>query len=147
MLFEKITTLCKDKKITIAKLERECAMGNGTVRGWKNSSPSVENLKKVADYFGVNVDELLATEEKWKKESEYDFDSVTVKCVCNISYIKRLQTHWPYIKGTGRWHFFSMHLYSVKICFDNLLKIASKFSEHSVREYSGLLFSASSKSR
>ena len=39
-------------------------MGNGTVRGWKNSSPSVENLKKVADYFGVNVDELLATEEK-----------------------------------------------------------------------------------
>ncbi len=64
MLFEKVTTLCKNKKITIAKLERECTMGNGTVRGWKNSSSSVENLKKVADYFGITVDELLTTEER-----------------------------------------------------------------------------------
>lgn len=69
MLFEKVTTLCKNKKITIAKLERECAMGNGTVRGWKNSSPSVENLKKVADYFGITVDELLAM-DKGSKEAK-----------------------------------------------------------------------------
>ena len=50
MLFEKISTLCEKRNITIAKLERECAMGNGTVRGWKNSSPSIENLEKGADY-------------------------------------------------------------------------------------------------
>ena len=37
-------------------------MGNGTVRGWKNSSPSIENLKKVADYFGITVDELISEE-------------------------------------------------------------------------------------
>ena len=35
-------------------------MGNGTVRGWKTSSPSIENLKKVADYFGITVDELIS---------------------------------------------------------------------------------------
>ena len=62
MLFEKISTLCEKRNITIAKLERECAMGNGTVRGWKNSSPSIENLKKVADYFGITVDELISEE-------------------------------------------------------------------------------------
>lgn len=63
MLFEKVTTLCKNKKITIAKLERECAMGNGTVRGWKKSSPSVENLKKVADYFKIPMEQLLESTE------------------------------------------------------------------------------------
>lgn len=51
MFFEKVTKLCQDKNISIAKLERECEMGNGTVRGWKTSSPSIENLKKVANYF------------------------------------------------------------------------------------------------
>lgn len=60
MLFEKVTMLCQDKNISIAKLERECEMGNGTVRGWKTSSPSIENLKKVADYFGITVDELIS---------------------------------------------------------------------------------------
>lgn len=62
MLFEKVNALCKNRKITIAKLERECAMGNGTVRGWKTSSPSVENLKKVANYFNITVDELITTD-------------------------------------------------------------------------------------
>ena len=60
MLFEKVSMLCQDKNISIAKLERECEMGNGTVRGWKTSSPSIENLKKVADYFGITVDELIS---------------------------------------------------------------------------------------
>ena len=63
MLFEKISTLCEKRNITIAKLERECAMGNGTVRGWKNSSPSIGNLKKVADYFKVPMEQLLESTE------------------------------------------------------------------------------------
>ena len=60
MLYEKVATLCQNNNLTIVKLERECEMGNGTVRGWKNSSPSIENLKKVADYFNITVDELIS---------------------------------------------------------------------------------------
>lgn len=60
MLYEKVSDLCRKNNITIAKLERECVIGNGTIRGWKNSSPSVENLKKVADYFDIAVDELIS---------------------------------------------------------------------------------------
>lgn len=59
MFFEKVTKLCQNKNISIAKLERECEMGNGTVRGWKTSSPSIENLKKVASYFGVGIEYFL----------------------------------------------------------------------------------------
>lgn len=59
MIYTNISNLCRDKGISIAKLERELGFGNSTVRGWANSSPTVEKLKAVADYFGVTVDELL----------------------------------------------------------------------------------------
>ena len=59
MIFSNISKLCIKKNITIAKLERECGFGNATIRGWKDSSPSVEKLKKVADYFGVSIEYFL----------------------------------------------------------------------------------------
>lgn len=59
MLFEKISALCKEKGISIARLERECELGNATVRGWKESIPNSVNLKKVADYFGVSIEYFL----------------------------------------------------------------------------------------
>lgn len=60
MIYTNISNLCRDKGISIAKLERELGFGNSTVRGWANSSPTVEKLKAVADYFSVTVDDLLA---------------------------------------------------------------------------------------
>lgn len=62
MLFDKISSLCEAKGITIAKLEREAELGNATVRGWKESDPSASKLKKVADVLGVTVDDLLSDE-------------------------------------------------------------------------------------
>lgn len=59
-IFANIKCLCKKRGITIAKLEKECKFGNATIRGWKQSSPTVDKLKAVADYFGVTLDELLA---------------------------------------------------------------------------------------
>lgn len=60
MIYTNISNLCRDKGISIAKLEREMGFGNSTIRGWANSSPTVEKLKAVADYFGVTVDDLLS---------------------------------------------------------------------------------------
>ena len=59
MLLKKIKKLCDEKGINISTLERSLGFGNATIRGWATSSPTVEKLKKVADYFGVTVDELL----------------------------------------------------------------------------------------
>mgnify|MGYP005817998315 CR=1 FL=1 len=58
MIFDTILNLCKKEGITIARLEKECGFGNATIRGWKESSPSVEKLKAVADYFHVSIDFL-----------------------------------------------------------------------------------------
>lgn len=59
MIVDNIAALCVERGISIAKLEREVGIGNGIVGKWANSSPTVEKLKKVADYFGVSVDSLL----------------------------------------------------------------------------------------
>ncbi len=62
MLYSKISSLCKDRNISIARLEKECGFGNATIRGWKTSNPNSNNLKKVADYFGVSIEYFLEEE-------------------------------------------------------------------------------------
>jgi transcriptional regulator with XRE-family HTH domain len=60
LIYTNISNLCKARGISIAKLEKEMGFGNATIRGWVTSSPTVEKLKAVADYFSVTVDELLS---------------------------------------------------------------------------------------
>lgn len=61
-MLEQIKRLCTKKGITIFRLERDLGFGNGTVRGWATANPQSDKLKRVADYFGVTVDELLKEE-------------------------------------------------------------------------------------
>lgn len=60
MVIENITFLCKQRGITLTALERAVGFSNYTIAKWKTCSPRVENLKKVADYFGVTVDEIIS---------------------------------------------------------------------------------------
>lgn len=62
MLFENVSRLCDEKRISIFELERQLAIGNGTIGKWKNrgQSPRYKTLKLIADYFGVTLDELTA---------------------------------------------------------------------------------------
>lgn len=59
MLYEKIESLCKNSGISIAKLEKDCDIGNATIRRWDKSFPRIDTLKKVADYFGKPIEFFL----------------------------------------------------------------------------------------
>nr|DAE86244.1 MAG TPA: repressor protein [Caudoviricetes sp.] len=59
VIFDKIKQLCDENGITIGQLEKELEFGFATIRKWENSSPGVDKLKKVADYFEVTVDYFL----------------------------------------------------------------------------------------
>lgn len=63
-LVDKIKFLCKEKKITIAELERKVGISNGQIRKWDNSIPGVDRLRLVADYFDVSIDYLLGRTDK-----------------------------------------------------------------------------------
>ena len=60
VLFENIVTLCKSRNISISKLEKEVGFGNATIRAWETSSPSIDRVKLVADFFGVSIDCLIS---------------------------------------------------------------------------------------
>lgn len=71
---ERIQALCKDRNITVAALERECGLGNATVKKWSISIPSGDRLSKVADYFDVSVDYLLGRELTTRDERDISKD-------------------------------------------------------------------------
>ncbi len=62
MITENIERLCKDKEISVSGLEKLLGFGNSTISKWSKSSPTVEKLKAVSNFFGVSIDELLADE-------------------------------------------------------------------------------------
>lgn len=63
-LVEKIKSLCEEKKVTIAEIERKTGISNGQIRRWDNSSPKIDNVRKVAEYFDVSTDYLLGRTDK-----------------------------------------------------------------------------------
>lgn len=64
MVLDNITRLCKENNVSIARLERDTEIGNGTIGRWGTSSPTLENAKKVADYFNVSVDDLMKSADE-----------------------------------------------------------------------------------
>ena len=59
MIYERIEALCKDRGVSIRKLEVECGLSNGSIAKWKTVSPVAESLYRVAVYLDTTVEELL----------------------------------------------------------------------------------------
>lgn len=55
-LLDKVTLLCNEKGISRRKMERDIGISNGASSKWANSSPNIEIIKKLSDYFDVSTD-------------------------------------------------------------------------------------------
>ena len=64
MMYDKIKELAKKKGVSINKMEKDLEFGSSTISKWSKSIPSADKLKKVADYFGITVDELISGEKE-----------------------------------------------------------------------------------
>ena len=58
-MVSEIRRLCKANKIPVYKLEEQTGISRNSISRWDQSIPSVDKVKKVADFFGVTVDSLL----------------------------------------------------------------------------------------
>jgi transcriptional regulator with XRE-family HTH domain len=56
---DKVQELARQKKMTIAEVERNTGIANGTIGKWNRQNPSLETLQKIANYFNVSTDYLL----------------------------------------------------------------------------------------
>lgn len=62
-LLDRIIYLCEEKNITRNKMERDIGISNGASSKWKISSPSIEILQKLAEYFKVSLEYLMVGNE------------------------------------------------------------------------------------
>lgn len=62
MFYNNLCTLCVSKNISVAKVMHDLGFSSGTATRWKQGTaqPSYKTLQKIADYFGVSVNELLS---------------------------------------------------------------------------------------
>lgn len=64
--FDRVKLLAKQKGLSMKQLALTLGFGENAFYKWKTSSPSTENLQKVADYFDVSTDYLLGRTDKKK---------------------------------------------------------------------------------
>jgi len=64
LIYENIKKICEEKKVSVAYVEKTAGLGNGAIGKWNDSSPTVDNLQKVARVLKVSVSRLLKEEQK-----------------------------------------------------------------------------------
>ena len=66
-MYEIFMQLLQDYGITPYKVSKETGISQSTFSDWKKgrSTPKSDNMKKIADYFGVSVDYLMTGKEEY----------------------------------------------------------------------------------
>ena len=59
MIYDKIKEICQQQGVSIALVEREAGLSNGTIRKWNKSSPTVDNLKAVANVLNTQIEKFI----------------------------------------------------------------------------------------
>ena len=59
IIVNSIKSICKERGITIGELEKTVGLSQGLVSKWSKSSPSLDKIIDIADYFHVSLDEIV----------------------------------------------------------------------------------------
>lgn len=73
---EKVKELCKARKVSIYRLEKELGFANGYIGQLKKGEVPLERLRKIADYFGLPISYF--TEEKEVPEYYLDPEAAEI---------------------------------------------------------------------
>lgn len=72
MLYDNVKAICKEKGISVWKMEKELGFSNSSICKWNETEPGIRKVQKVADYLGVPIERLLREEEGGVKEDGRD---------------------------------------------------------------------------
>ena len=59
-IYTNIKKTCKQKGISVTKLEADLGFARSTIYKWDTHQPGIGKLKKVSDYLGVTMEYLLS---------------------------------------------------------------------------------------
>lgn len=72
IIVNSIKSICKERGITIGELEKTVGLSQGLVSKWAKSSPSLDKIIDIADYFHISLDEVVGREINKDKSSNDD---------------------------------------------------------------------------
>lgn len=116
-IVENIKSLCDSRDLSIPKLEKELGFGRGSIYNWDTSSPSIDKVTKVAEFFKVSINRIL-----------YGFDANEFSNLTNIAKGDRSIVQFSNDTGVD-------HNEIIRIClgfeyerpsYDTVKKIAAK---------------------
>lgn len=98
-IFERVSELCDDRKISIRKLERDNELSNGTVAKWKDGTvPNGKVLLKLSEYFGVSADYILTGEQDELSKDKLHSDPEIAEMVNTVARIPEAKIFLSAIK-------------------------------------------------
>lgn len=90
-LLDRVKLLCKNRGISQGKMEKEIGISNGASSKWKVSSPSMEILQKLSDFFDVSVEYLMTGNVK-ENDGKYYINDETTQIAQEIYENKDMRT-------------------------------------------------------
>ena len=77
-LFETIKKLAKEKGMSLLQVNEKAGLGKMSIYNWKNKTPSINALKKVAKVLNTNVNDLINESSKTIEKTESSSQVVNV---------------------------------------------------------------------
>lgn len=68
---ERVKSICKDRKIPISKLEKDCGFSNGYIGQLRKGVLPDDRLIKISEYLNLSVDYLMIGEERTETDGYY----------------------------------------------------------------------------
>ena len=59
ILYQRIKGLCKQRETTLSELAKAVGVSDTVFRSWKESSPSIDKVRRIAEFFHVSTDYLI----------------------------------------------------------------------------------------
>ena len=90
LTYETIKKLCKEKGVTVTKVEKDLGFAKGSLCKLNTNKPSLEKVQKLADYFGVSVNFFTGSDGHSNTETYYH-DNETAQMAQEIFGNKELR--------------------------------------------------------
>lgn len=59
MLYDNVKALCSKRNLSILALEKALGFPRSSICKWNDTEPGIRKVKKVADYLGIPLEQLL----------------------------------------------------------------------------------------
>lgn len=85
-MYQNFNRLLREHNVTPYRVHKETGVAQSTLSDWKNgkSVPSVENLKRIAAYFGVTIDYLADVE--WETDARRENEKIKLDAFTYAMY-------------------------------------------------------------